>query len=131
MDVKKVHEKDNAVVVEFVKDAKVQRAIIPASALKEDGTALVEDLEAGAPYGLPFAEIFEPQVTAERLEECLHNNGIWTMDDMQSKPALVVAALQAAYRMDFSTLLVAASAYKPVREQKAPARKYRKEVGNE
>lgn len=77
----------------------------------------LENLQAGIPYGLPFAEMVTvPSVDfAENLETSLHNYGIWTIDDLRTKGREVIGALQSTYGIELSRLVILAEAYKPIK----------------
>lgn len=93
-------------LIEWTDDTgKLRRGVLPVG---ETGTALA------IPHGLPFAEILAPHVCegmAERIEERLHQVGIWTSDDLRNKPEAALGAVQAAYGVDLAILLQLARNY--------------------
>ena len=105
--VKRSHE---AVLVEFVRDGKVGRVIIPASA---DVLALTAgDLDLGIPWGIPWEDLLkEVTITPAQLAEALHNAGIWTAQDLQVNTRAAIGALQAVFQIDLAYLLTVAREY--------------------
>jgi len=119
-------------MVEYVIDKEVKRVIIPFALIADQIGTKVEideqELAKGIPFGVPFAEIINLQVTPYALERALHNAGIWEYYDMVSKPSAVIGAIKQALNLDISTLMSAAQDYEkkvksgviPVTEPVAP-----------
>ena len=104
------------VLVEWLRDEKQARGYVPNKALEmaEDGKhGLVspEVLEAATPYGLPWAKLIQLQATPEGIENALHRAGIWTFEDLRTNPMPALGAIQAAYWLDMSILLMAADKF--------------------
>lgn len=104
------------VLVEWLRDEKQARGYVPSKALEmaEDGKhGLVspEVLEAATPYGLPWAKLIQLQATPEGIETALHRAGIWTFEDLRTNPMPALGAIQAAYWLDMSILLMAADKF--------------------
>lgn len=73
--------------------------------------ATEKDYPKGAPYGIPWEEIYHPSVTPEVISKCLHNADIWTEEDLRKNPNKALSALMEAYSLDVSALLIAAHQY--------------------
>ena len=89
------------------------RRILPAGKLPT-----LEHLQAGIPYGLPFAEMI-PAPAADfpaNLETALHNAGIWNLDDLRTKGREAIGALQGVYTIELVRLIQLAENYKPVKK---------------
>jgi hypothetical protein len=67
-----------------------------------------KELDKCPDYGVPWAEMVKPSLTAEDLEVALHNAGIWTAEDAARKAGAVIGAINAAYKTDLGAILKAA-----------------------
>jgi len=88
----------------------MRRVLIPRSALVGDNVDPVV-LARGIEYGSPWEELLEIRVTPELIAAELRRRGIWTVDDLHRKPGEALAALQAAYGVDYQSLVQAAEAH--------------------
>lgn len=61
-------------------------------------------LERGVQFGVDFKSI-NIEVSPEEVEKQMHKRNIWTREDIMSKPALVIAALQDALGLTLSNIL--------------------------
>jgi hypothetical protein len=108
--VRLIREEGKAALVEWIdEDGRYQRAILP-SKLVTDGVGggwLVAqtDLDAGMPYGVPWAELITIEVTPQIIEHELRKAGLWTFQDLQANPNVTLGALVAAYGVSLSSLL--------------------------
>lgn len=96
-------ENENS-LVEFEEDGLLQRVWIPSKELNKNAKASKEVLAKGMPYGVPFEHLIKIELTAEALATHLRRAGIWTKHDAQTKPQLVVSALQRAYGVELSKI---------------------------
>lgn len=96
-----------AVLVQWTDGDDLRRAYVPAREVL-DGQVSSETLAAGIPYGLLWEEIVAFSVTPERLARELRRRGVWTTEDVLRQPNSIVAALQAAYRIDLAAIQGAA-----------------------
>lgn len=103
MKVKIVSQLGKSVVVEWVDDGMPRRCVLPASSVATEYVS-EEELLRGVDVGVPWDEI-ELKATSRDLCAALRNCGIWTIEDLRSKPDVVVGVLQALYRVDYQTLL--------------------------
>lgn len=101
-----INSDENSALVEFVQGGKLLRKMIPASSIN-DSQADVNTLAAGIEYGIDWSGLQLPaqEVIIESLIEQLHNNGIWTLNDLLSKPNQAIGSIIGAYAIDYSTLL--------------------------
>jgi hypothetical protein len=84
----------------------LKRAYIPADKVT-DGQACSDVLAAGIPYGVAFEDVLVPSVTATRIAQELRRRGLWTKEDVLTRPGEVLSALQAAYGIDLGRLQAA------------------------
>lgn len=99
-----------AALVQWVDEqGALRRAHIPTTSVMTDAVgqtkALASELRLGIPYGIPWAQLIKPAVTSERIEQALHDVGIWTVKDLQANTQAAVGALQTAYGVDLGVLL--------------------------
>jgi hypothetical protein len=113
--VKVVRRQNQAVLVEWVGNGRLQRRVIPADKI-DDGQAADDVLAQGAAYGLPWSELVTLSASPADVEAELHRIGIWTGDDLRSNTAGAVAALQRCYGVDLAALLQAATRYEKGRK---------------
>jgi hypothetical protein len=111
MKVQIIKSEGKVVLLETVVDGKAVRRIVPEKLVREDGDIEPSDFEKGILHGLPFAEFINPSVTGEQVETALHNAGIWTLQDLQTKGREAVGALQSVYRTDLGNILASAKVY--------------------
>lgn len=101
-----VFRKGAAVVVEWVGTNGLQRGVLPAEAVKPDGTVNPDDLLLASPYGLPFESLVKARtVTPERIAQALRTAGIWTLEDVRRESRLIPAILQGVYGLDMAALI--------------------------
>jgi hypothetical protein len=90
--------------VEWQNDTGLFRATIPVKKLV-DGQADPAILEAGIPYGLPWEELEFSAPTGAELAQALRAAGIWTKQDLFSRPKVAVGVLQSLYSVDLGKLI--------------------------
>lgn len=61
--------------------------------------------ERGIRYGIPFETLDFPQPTAQEIGQIFRSHGIWTPEDIRTKPAEVTSALQALAGKYYRVLL--------------------------
>ena len=103
-----IHSKGNTALIEWVEKTKLKRGYLPASLIEADNMVSDEALEAATPYGVPWESVITLYATPEKLEQALHAHGIWTLNDLVTKPNAAIGALQSVYRVDLAALLQAA-----------------------
>lgn len=107
MDITIIKEQGQAVLVERVDNGVPRRYIVPRECVY--GVSVAPDvLSAGIEYGVPWEELWSPQVTPEAVATALRRRGLWTVEDLRREPGKAVAALQSVYGLDLSTLLAIA-----------------------
>jgi len=111
VQVKVLNDQGKTVLVEWVEDNKIKRGFIPSKNLATDSLVAKKVLSAATPYGLPWAKLIKLQATPEGIEVALHRAGIWTMEDLMKNPMPALGAIQAAYWLDMSILLMAAQEF--------------------
>jgi len=113
MQVRALGRKGAAVLVEWIDAAgDVQRAYLPVGAVEVEAVGVeTENPEQGIPYGeaweVDLATLVH-EATPEKVAQALRRQGVWTLDDLRSKPQAVIAAFQSAYGMDAQALREAA-----------------------
>lgn len=103
-EVKVVKSDRQSALVEYQENGQTKRVIVPAS-VAIDGVVDDNDLALGIPYGIAWANLVKPSTTPQRIETELHRAGIWTAEDALKNAAAVQGAIQAAYSVDFSTIM--------------------------
>lgn len=109
--VKVLNDQGKTALVEWFEGEQVKRGFIPSKQLSEDGEVSIKVLGAASPYGIPWARVAKLQATPEGLEQALHAAGIWTAEDLRTKPMVALGAIQRAYWLDMNILLSAAVEY--------------------
>lgn len=85
---------------------KVSRTIVPTDTISiEDGvvTCAIDPYE-GIPYGLPWEEILQVDLTVEELANNLRRYGLWTAEDIHGNPPALMSAIAVSYGMSASNL---------------------------
>lgn len=113
MQVKVLNDQGKTALVEwsFKGEDEIKRGFIPSKSLGEGNFVSRDVLLAATPYGLPWAKLIELKATPEGIEAALHRAGIWTFEDLRTNPMPALGAIQAAYWLDMSILLMAAQKY--------------------
>jgi hypothetical protein len=106
MQVTTITRQGQSVLVEWIDDGNLRRATVPASTVV-DNEVDPDTLAYGVAYGLPWEQMLSLRVTPERIADALRRHGIWTAGDLQHSPSAAFAALQEAYSVDVSALLLA------------------------
>ena len=107
MRVRVVQYDGQAALVEYRHNDVLERRIVPRDAVRGDEADL-DQLDLGIEYGLPWQELWSPEVTPGAVANALRQRGIWTLADLRREPGKAIAALQATYRLDLAALLAAA-----------------------
>lgn len=104
-----------AALIESRHNGVSERRIVPREAL--DGALIdPETFALGIEYGLPWEELWSPEVTPGAVAAALRQRGIWTLADLRREPGKAIAALQSVYRLDLTALLAAAERAAPRRD---------------
>lgn len=101
MQVRVLKSKDGNSLVEWKKEGNTFRTWVPASEV-QDG--YVGNPERGLPYGDDLVHELSMPSSAD-LEQALHNQGLWTREDMARNPQQVMAAISHAYSSVVTFLL--------------------------
>jgi len=99
-----VQKKGMAALVEWLDADGMHRATIPAHTIK-GGKVAKDELDYGIPYGEPWEEMIVLNATPEAIAEQLRKCGIWTKEDLESRPNQALSAIQAAYGIGLTALL--------------------------
>jgi hypothetical protein len=103
---KTISKSGQSKIVEYEELGQMKRGVLPLDS---------ETIELGIPYGLPFALLLkENHVNSEmaiKIEQELHNRGIWTLSDLKQNTNAAIGAIQAAYALDVQKLLILAKKY--------------------
>lgn len=82
LPVRLVAHKDESILVEWIDGENMyHRAYVPLAKLKE-GTVASKDLAKGIPYGLPWEEWIEVEVTPESIANEMRRWGVWCWSDI-------------------------------------------------
>lgn len=98
----KVLRQDNNVTLVNYKDKAV---IIPVSVVDDNFTVDEVDLEAGIEYGVNWADAFSEDGIGARIASELYRVGLFTAQDVLSRPNAVQGAIQSAYGVDMARVL--------------------------
>jgi hypothetical protein len=94
---------------------RLKRVLVPRSLVNA-----IDDLDMGIPYGVPWEELVQVDVTPQEIANRLRIAGIWTLEDLHRNPKVAMGALQAAYKADIQRLAALAAAYE---SNNSPARR--------
>ena len=106
--VRVVQKKGMAALVEWLDANGTHRATIPVKAIRDNKVAK-DELDYGIPYGEPWEDLIVLAATPAVIAEQLRKVGIWTYEDLLSRPNQALGAIQAAYGFDLAALLKAAN----------------------
>ncbi len=70
-----------------------------------DGSAAPEALSEGVPFGLDWESYPLSAISGKALAAALHDQDIWTFEDLLAHPAQAVNALQLLYKLELGTLV--------------------------
>ena len=132
-DYKLISRIGEAGLVEILRNGETERFILPMSVLANIVELTEFEIDAGVQYGLPFEKFVTPSENIiPNMITALHNSGVWTLNDLRTKPNLVIAALQSTYRIDVGRIVQAAETYlqqeHDVKPPVAPKTKTKKEI---
>jgi len=102
--VKVIQQKGQAALVEWIAEDGLHRATIPASTIIK-GQVSEDELSYGIVYGEPWEELITLSATPETIAAELRRCGIWTKEDLESRPTQALSAIQAAYGFGLADLL--------------------------
>lgn len=89
LTVRVVASKGQSVLVEWPAGNDLKRAFVPADQVQDD-KAEAETLEAGIPYGVPWAELVDMSAaTPANFQAEMHRHGIWTVADLEAQPKVI------------------------------------------
>jgi hypothetical protein len=107
MKVKVITTRYQTALIEWIGDDGIHRGTVPEEVVNDD---IVRDdlLSLAIPYGMDWEFMLDGalgNVTPQVIANNLHRVGIWTLQDLRSRPQDAIGAIQAAYHLDFQTLL--------------------------
>lgn len=102
--VKIIRKKGQAALVEWITDDGAHRATIPLATIRK-GQVASDELGYGIIYGEPWEELVEISVTPESIAAELRKCGIWTREDLETRPNQALGAILAAYGCGLADLL--------------------------
>ena len=82
--------------LQYLEGDKLKAVVVPAEVLEGDKADAAE-LEKGAPYGIAWSELVDLPADPEAVEQELYRQGLWTPEDVRTKPQRVMAALMTVY----------------------------------
>lgn len=103
----RIRNKGEAVLIEYVQDGALQRAIVPRDSMVADN---VDDdaLERAISYGVAWEDLPAIVVTPDVLAYELRRRGIWTIEELQLNKDGALAAIRGAVKHVYAALLDAA-----------------------
>ena len=108
MRVKIIHSHNDIKLVEWVEDGNVYRAWTTPDMIEsvEGQQAEVSHPDRGIPYGEDWSELISRSVNPDEVEMSLKNSGIWTFEDLQTRPNEVHGAIMAVAAVVIRDLFV-------------------------
>ena len=108
-----IQRKNGLFLVEWDESGTLKRAWIDGELLVDDRGMVGEAYSpwAGIPYGVEWSRMIKPSVSALDIERELKRRGIWTIEELRTRPNEVIGALKDAYGLDLAALLQAAKVY--------------------
>lgn len=110
IDVQIVKQKGLSTLVKYLDGNLLKMVVLPTECIINN-QASPDDLSMATPYGLPWEEIAQQKVTPQMIANKLREYNIWTLQDLEQNPNVVVGALQSVYGFDAAALRVAARRY--------------------
>lgn len=99
-------------LVELLRNDTVERFILPMEVLNNTTALTDAEIDSGVQYGLQFGDFLKPSSDiVARLTVALHNAGIWTIQDLRTKPNDVIRALRLVYGIDVGRIIQDAETY--------------------
>lgn len=102
-----IWRKGEQALVEWYEAGNPRRAFVLSSSISDDGYC--SDPASGIPYGADWESLIVLNVTPQTIALELRKRGIWTADDLRTRPGEAIGALQTAYGLDLAALLRAAT----------------------
>lgn len=95
-------------LVEWMVNGRYLRAWVTPDMITavEGQSLLIDNPEAGIPYGLDWAALINQAITPDMIGNSLRQSGIWTVEDLTSKPNEVHGAILAVAGVVLQGLLV-------------------------
>jgi len=97
-------------LVEWVDKGGVHRASLPADKVGEKVDQ--ELLDAAPSYGVPWADLPIKPFTGKELQAALYAAGLWTAEDVMTRPQVVIGALQGLLWLHLGSLVEFAAKHK-------------------
>ncbi|MFA5322355.1 MAG: hypothetical protein WC373_06735 [Smithella sp.] len=118
LPVRVVSLKSNTALVEYSKKGYLNRRYIPDNSLElSDEIYLVDEdvLEMGIQYGIEWESELHFSVSVEDMANSLRKAGLWTPEDVEKNPQIILTALMQAYSIDLAKIFEIARKYKSER----------------
>jgi hypothetical protein len=108
-----IQRKNGLTLVEWSQDGTLKRAWLDQELLVHDNGMTGDAYQpwAGIPYGVEWSRMITPKVTSIDIDRELKRRGVWTIQELRTKPNEVLGALRDAYGLDLAALLQAAKVY--------------------
>ena len=90
-------------LVEWTEKDGLHRASLPADKVADKVDQ--ELLDAAPPFGVPWAEMPIKPFTGRELQAALYAAGLWTDEDVMSRPQAVIGALQGLLWLHLGSLV--------------------------
>jgi len=102
MKLQVIESNDESTLLQFIDtDGFVNRVVVPSSTITFDGEVVNCSIDPyeGIPYGLPWEEILDVDLTVKELANNLRRYGIWVADDLKNNPQGFRSAIAYFYGM--------------------------------
>lgn len=119
METKVITRSNGLRLVEWLDGEAPKRAwVTPDMVVDDTGkTAIINQPEAGIPYGVDWSELISGQINTDQVKIRLHQAGIWTVEDLQRDPNIALGIIRnVAGDLLQSLLLNARAAQKQAQE---------------
>jgi len=97
-------------LVEYLDKNGLHRVSVPANKVADKMD--LELLEAGVPFGVPWAELPIKPFTGKELQAALYAAGLWTAEDVMTRPQVVIGAIQGLLWLHLGSLVEFAAKHK-------------------
>lgn len=109
MQVKVIRQSGQSALVEYADQTGPHRVTVPVSVICANEVADTE-LALGIEHGVQWEALIKLRVTPETIAAELRNRGIWTIEDLLSKPQEVKGAIMTLVGNQYAQLANAAKA---------------------
>jgi hypothetical protein len=104
-------------LVEYSDKNRLHRVYIPTDSIKS-ATVDEEVLSLGIPYGIDWENKLSINISVEDIANTLREYELWTVEDVEKRPGLVMTALQESLGIGITNIFEIIRKYKTERKVK-------------